>query len=221
MNPPVKNLYRRLEIGFLPPEFEEDDVPGSSSESQQPIVRTHSQLLDGEVLFARLRHDTSHGRIGIRPDALVCRTSTTAGCGPNRRPLSLVKDFARLEPVEDLKREGRSVPELDRSVRVPRDDELRVTGGHTAPLSPANGPLPLAEARVALSTDRVEGRDEVPRTVGDVQAARDGRLVDIHRIRVLEARKARREQVDDHQVVLEQHDDGVRVLSFCTDNNSL
>lgn len=94
--------------------------------------------------------------------------------------------------------------------------ELGVTGSHTAPFTAAYRPLPLAETDVALSSDRIEGRYEITWAVGDVQATRDSRFVNVHWIRVFEARETRTEQVHNDQIVLKQDDDGVRVLVFCS-----
>ena len=100
---------------------------------------------------------------------------------------------------------------------APGDDELGVAGCQGAPLASADGPLALAETHqsVALRPDRVQDGDEIAGAIGHVEAARDGRFVDVHRVRILEAWESRRQQIHHHQVVLEQHDDRVRVLRLC------
>ena len=74
---------------------------------------------------------------------------------------------------------------------------------------------------MALSPDGVESWNQIARAVGHVETASDGRLVNVHRIWILKAGKARRKQVHDDQIVLQEHDDGVRVLSFCLGNREL
>ena len=114
----------------------------------------------------------------------------------------------------NLEGERGRVPKLDGAVGVAGDDDLGVAGRHGAPLAARDGPLAVAEAGrpVRLGADRVEGRNEVARTVGQVETTRNGRLVQVHRVRVLETGQARRQQVDDDQIVLQQHQDGRRIL---------
>lgn len=209
--------HGRLAARLLAPELEQRHVPGRAGHGEHAALRAHGQLLDGQVRLGELRR---HRSVAV---------------GPLRA--RLVENFARLEPVEHLERERGRVPKLDRPVRVPGskahvlckvrparsaqvgrvpgDDDLRVTGRQRAPLAAAHGPLALAEPAVARGADRVQRRDEVAGAVGHVQAARDRRLVDVHRVRVLEAREAGREQVHDHEVVLQHDDDRVRLLDFC------
>lgn len=96
----------------------------------------------------------------------------------------------------------------------PREDDLVVAAGVGAPLATRERPLPLAESGLllGLGADGVEGGHEVARTIGEIRAAGDRRLVQVHRVGVLEAGEARRQQVDHHEVVLQHHQHRVRVL---------
>lgn len=100
----------------------------------------------------------------------------------------------------------------------PRKNDLVVAAGIWAPLATADRPLLLAETRLflTLGADGVEGWHEITRTVGEVGAAGNRRLVQVHGVGILETGEARRQQVDHHEVVLQQHHHRVRVLEVCT-----
>lgn len=74
----------------------------------------------------------------------------------------------------------------------PSNDHLCIATRGRPPLAAADGPLSLAEALAFLTPGphAVEGRDEVSGAVGQVGAARDRGLVQVHGVRVLEARVA-------------------------------
>lgn len=173
--------YNCFLANFLAPEFEENDVARSSGNGQQSILGAHGQLFDGQVLFARLgANQNGRGQLTVWPQ----------GFGT-----WFFKDFARLQSIKDLKRQRRRVPEFDRSVHMSGDDHLCVARGQRSPLATIDGPFPFAETAVALGADRVQRRNQVTRAVGDVETARDGRLVDIHRIGILETGEAGTQQV--------------------------
>jgi hypothetical protein len=57
---------------------------------------------------------------------------------------------------------------------IPGDDKLGIAGSDGPPLSTIDGPVTFAESAVALSTDRVEGWNQIAWAIGYVQAASDG-----------------------------------------------
>ena len=63
-----------------------------------------------------------------------------------------------------------------------------------------------------LGADHVESGYEVTWAVDQVATASHGRLVEVHGVRVLEARVARRLAVDGHQIVVQHGDDGLWFL---------
>lgn len=106
---------------------------------------------------------------------------------------------------------------MQSKLSVPGEDHFCIAASLCTPGAARDRPvhvreaLPLQRARPA---HRIEGGYQVGRTVGQIAATRHRRLVYIHRVRILQARKAGRLQVHHHQVVLQQCDDSERFLHF-------
>lgn len=97
----------------------------------------------------------------------------------------------------------------------PSENNLVVAARCRAPLAASNRPLIFAVAGsfgCGSRTNWIERRYQIRRTISDVMDARNRRLMNVHRMWILETRVSRTEKVDQHQVVLHEHRYGVRLL---------
>lgn len=99
---------------------------------------------------------------------------------------------------------------------LPGEDDFIVATAVGNPFASSDGPLSLAESCFLLGTGphRIKGRNEVRRTIGQVSAARHGRLVNVHRVRTFKTGKSGCQEVYGNQVIVEENDNGVRVLKI-------
>lgn len=99
---------------------------------------------------------------------------------------------------------------------LPGENDFVVTARRGAPLAAGYWPLVFAVAGPFGRGPRADGVErgyQVRRTVGNVMDTRDGGLVYVHRMGVLETRVSRAEQVDQNQIVLHEHRHCVRFLN--------
>lgn len=85
-------------------------------------------------------------------------------------------------------------------------------------MSPTHGPFSLTESAFLLNarSHGIEGRNKVGRAVGQISAARDWRLMNVHGIRIFETGVTRGEEVNGNQVIVEENNNGVRILKIVT-----